>query len=195
MPSPAQCRIFSGRTANTEKEEAFFRDTKTDTKVTSNYQSVSLVSKLLCVLSLTSIASKRIMNSQLLQTFTKWYLLKSRKYLFSGSEHSHTSTNNFLNYCRTFGLMEELMVRKKEGVEFANVTPVHPTKTSVFVQQLRFSYNAVKAIQTYINDCWERWITSNSFKVPAYQIEVFKIIGDAYYLNYMILTLWNPISK
>ena len=35
--------------------------------------------------------------------------------------------------------------------------------------------------------CWEKWITSNSVKIPAYQIEVFKINGDTDYLNYMIL--------
>ena len=76
---------------------------------------------------------------------------------------------------------------KNEGAEFANVTPVQPSKTNIFVQQFHFRSNAVKAIQTYKRKCWEKWITSNSVKIPAYQIENFKINGDPDYLNYMIL--------
>ena len=38
-----QCRLFSGRNANTEKEEAFFTGIKIDTKLTSNYQPENLI--------------------------------------------------------------------------------------------------------------------------------------------------------
>ena len=38
-----QSRLFSGRSAYTEKEEAFFTGIKTDTKLTSNYQPENLI--------------------------------------------------------------------------------------------------------------------------------------------------------
>ena len=42
-----QYRIVSGRSANTEKEEAMFTSIKTDTKLTSNFHSDQLVSKII----------------------------------------------------------------------------------------------------------------------------------------------------
>ena len=38
-----QYRLFSGKSTNTEKEEAFFTGIKTDTKITSNYQPENLI--------------------------------------------------------------------------------------------------------------------------------------------------------
>ena len=46
--------------------------------------------------------------------------------------------------------------KKNEGVEFANVTPVQPSKTNVFLQQFHFRSNTVKAIQTYMCEFWEK---------------------------------------
>ena len=65
-----------------------------------------------------------------------------------------------------------------EGVEFADATPVQPSKTNVFVQQFHFRSNTVKAVQTYIQDCWEKCITLDCVKIPVFQIKTFKISGD-----------------
>ena len=37
-----------------------------------------------------------------------------------------------------------------EGVDFADVTPVQPSKTNTLVQQFHFRSNTVKTVQTYI---------------------------------------------
>ena len=42
-----QYRLFSGRSANTEKEEAFFTGIKTDTKLTLNYQPENLITNVI----------------------------------------------------------------------------------------------------------------------------------------------------
>ena len=57
------------------------------------------------------------------------------------------------------------------------MTPVQPSKTNAFVQQFHFRPNTVKIVQTYIQDCWGKCITSDSIKIPAYQIKTFKING------------------
>ena len=71
------------------------------------------------------------------------------------------------------------MVRKNEGVEFEDVTLVKASKTNAFVQQFHSRSNTVKTVQTYIQDCWRKCITSDSIKIPAYSIKAFKINGDS----------------
>ena len=58
------------------------------------------------------------------------------------------------------------------------MTPAQPSKTNTFVQQFHFRSNTVKTVQTYIQNCWGKCITSESIKKPANQIKTFKINGD-----------------
>ena len=65
-----QYRIVSGRSANTEKEEAMFTSIKTDTKLTSNFHSDQLVSNIIIRLQAREIlnngnASNKCKNSYL----------------------------------------------------------------------------------------------------------------------------------
>ena len=183
--APTQYRILSGRAANTEKEEAFFTDIKTDTKLTSNYHPENLV-------------TNAIVRAQARKSFSSsGKLLRKESYIHNYYTPLQKTQKNTLipfQWIRTFPHQYQQLLERlsdflldgenwwsetNEGVEFADVTPVQPSKTSAFVQQFHFRSNTVKTVQTYIQDCWGKCMTLESIKILAYQIKTFKITGDS----------------
>ena len=93
-----QYRLFSGRSANTEKEEAFYIGIKTDTKLTSNYQSENLITnaiiKRTIVNQVVHVEEKSFIND-IYRPITKQ--LKKNSYLFHGFDLFPMNTRSYLN--------------------------------------------------------------------------------------------------
>ena len=138
--APTQYRILSGRAANTEKE-ACFTGIKTDTKLTSNYHPENLV-------------TNAIVRAQAQKSFSSsGKLLRKESYIhnyYKPLQKTH-QYQHFLERLSDFLLDgENWWSETNEGVDFADVTPVQPSKTNTLVQQFHFRSNTVKTVQTYV---------------------------------------------
>ena len=154
--APTQYRILSGRAANTEKEEVFFTNITTDTKLTSNYHPENLV-------------TNAIVRAQARKSFSpSGKLLRKESYIHNYYKPLQKTQKNTLisfQWIRTFPHQYQHFLERlsdflldgenwwsetNEGVDFADVTPVQSSKTNTLVQQFHFRSNTVKTVQTYI---------------------------------------------
>ena len=104
-----QYRIVSGRSANTEKEEVMFTSIKTDTKLTSNFHSDQLVSKIIIRLKAREIlnngnAKNKYKNSYL-NAIYRPIKVTLRNSIIEWNENTATNTNAFGNNKMTFSLI------------------------------------------------------------------------------------------
>ena len=180
-----QYRILSGRSANTEKEEAFFTGIKTDTKLTSNYHPEGLITNAL----VRAQARERLNDSIGKTSQTESYLHN----LYDPIKKQHSNTIISFQWIRTYPHKYQKLLEKQSdfllegnlwwketdaGIEFLDINTFDETSHSTsLIQLFSFRSTSLKQVEEYLKSCWEK-CTSQREKIPAYQIKVFNDEGN-----------------
>ena len=96
-----QYRLFSGRSANTEKQGAFFTSIKTDTKLISNSQPENLITNAIIKAETRTVVNQVVHVKEIILLMTHTNQLKSslkiQLYLFHGFHLFPVNTRSYLN--------------------------------------------------------------------------------------------------
>ena len=174
--APIQFRIVSGRTANTEKEEAMFTSIKTDTKLTSNFHPEHLISNII----IRSQARKMLDGDTVCMKEQKSYLHDIYQPIKTSLSNSVISYGWIRKYFSEYqSLLEqqadfllETKVWWKEdegGIVFLDHSDA-PKESNLKPHHWR-SYS-IKDEKQYLSECWESCKLDMHNLIPAYKIKI-----------------------
>ena len=170
--APEQYRLFSGRTSNTEKEEATFKSVKMFTNLSSNHHAnnvlINALIRLQCRESLNNTQLKQ--ESRLTNLYSEIKKC-SKKTLFSFQwmEKYKRQYECFLKSIADYLVDEGTWWRETtEGVEFCDIGEA-PENTSMIVSHFRST--TIKQQFTHVSNCWAQAMMEKNTKISAQSIE------------------------
>ena len=190
-----QYRLFSGRSSNTEKEEAQFNALKTFTNLTSNHHPKNVIFN-----SIIHLQAKQVLNEgendyhEEDLTFLKLYqpikaTLSDSLIPFEWSEKHATCYQVLLQQISDYLLCDiKCWQETDDGVPFFDIN-----QPKLDVKLHHFRSSSVAGVCKYIQDCWEFCLKNCHSLIPAYKIRVYKKISEKYEtVKLQILSHFEP---
>ena len=174
--SPEQYRLFTGRSSNTEKEEAQFNAPKTFINLTSNHHPENVIFN-----SIIRLPAKQVLNKgkndyhEKDLTFLKLYqqikaVLSDSLIPFEWIEKYATCYQVLLQQISDYLLCDiKCWQERDDGVVFFDINQL-----ILDVKLHRFRSSSVAGICKCIQDCWELCLKNCHSLIPAYKIKVYK---------------------
>ena len=172
--APIQFRLFSGRTANTEKEEAMFTAMKRDTNNSSNFHPDNVMKNII----IRAQARNKIEHTS--RKSNQSYLYNLYSPIKLQLQNSLVSYHWIKRYPLEFQcllqrqadfLLEEHLwwTAGDDGVVFNDVTDF-PDNSSLSMHHFRS--RTIKDERDYLVNCWEECLKAMHQLIPAYKIKV-----------------------
>ena len=182
--SPEQYQLFSGRSSNTEKEEAQFNALKTFRNLTSNYHPANVVFN-----SIIRLQAKQVLNEgendyhEKDLTFLKLYqpikvTLSDNLVAFEwiGKHATSTCYQVLLQQISDYLLCDRKCWQETDdGVVFFDIN-----QPKLDVKFHHFRLSSVVGVCKYIQGCWELCLKNRHSLIPAYKIKVHKKSAEQY---------------
>ena len=170
--APEQYRLFSGRTSDTEKEEATFKSIKMFTNLSSNHHPNNVLINTLIRLRY----RESLHNTQLKQDSRSTNLYSEIKkclnetlFSFQWMGKYKRQYEYFLRSIADYLVDEGTWWRETtEGVEFCDIGEA-PENTSMIVSHFRST--TIKQQPTHVSNCWAQAMMEKNTKIPAQSIE------------------------
>ena len=183
--APEQYRIVSGRTSNTEKEEATFSHIKRDTNNASNHHADNVISNAIIrhqarkvlTLSDTEINNKESDLHKLYKNITP--KLNNTLISFKWIKEYPFEYQCLLERQADYLLEKNVWwTESNTGVEFRDKHA--PNDSKLFLHHYRSS--TVKDEITRVKECWDICLQNKHELIPAYKIKVYDITDTTYEL-------------
>ena len=168
-----QYRLFSGRTVNTEKEEATFSPIKTFTKLTSNHHPDNIISN-----AIIRMQAKELLKSEENET-TDSELAILYKPIFTSFTNSVISFDWIEQYSRNYQCLLESMAdylldecwwnETEYGIQFLDHERTPATSK---LQLHHFRSTNLKMEQNYVKFCWQKCLDNMHTLIPAFKINI-----------------------
>ena len=177
-----QYQVFSGRSANTEKEEATFNTLKTFTNLTSNHDPQNVIFNSLV----------RLQAKEILAAGENEY---DKNEIFSSSyqpiKSSFSNTLILLNWIKTYPSSYQVMSELLANLLIADKKCWKETKNGVLVFDLNIrgtdiklhhfrSSSIVGVSRMYLLDCWNKYGLNPNSLIPAHKIKIYNESTNKY---------------
>ena len=174
--SPEQYRLISGRSSNTEKEEAQFNALKTFTNLASNHHPENVIFN-----STIRLHAKEILNEgendydEKDLTFLKLYqpikvTLSDSLIPFEWIGKHATCYQVLLQQISDYLLCDiKCWQETDDGVVFIDIN-----QPRLDVKLHHFRSSSVVSFCKYMQDCWELCLKNYNYLIPAYKIKVYR---------------------
>ena len=170
-----QYQVFSGRSANTEKEEATFNTLKTFSILTSNHHPQNVIFNSLV----------RLQAKEILAAGENEY---DKNEIFSSSyqpiKSSFSNTLILLNWIKTYPSSYQVMSEQLVNFLIADKKCWEETKNGVLFFDLDIrgtdiklhhfrSSSIVSVSRRYLLDCWNKYVLNSDSLIPAHKIKIY----------------------
>ena len=170
--SALQYRIVSGRTANTEKEEATFNSLKTFTNITSNHHSDQVVTNaLIRTQAKEQLHQQPFKSSADEKNFKNLYLplkelLNDTIIPFAWMKKYFSDFQTLLQNISDYLLDKtKWWVEEEFGIRFLNISKCSNSK-----KVNHFRSSSIKAEEEFLKDCWQKCLDNKGKLIRAYKI-------------------------
>lgn len=174
--APLQYRVISGRSANTEKEEASFNPIKSVTKLTSNNHPDNIISNAMIRL---QAAEKINAGQYAIQSFCSSLIHKLYQPISRNLDNTIIPFHWIRNYSRDYQVLLQQQAdylldgkwwfESDEGVIFLDHRNI-PTDSNIKLHHFRSSN--LQQEESYLNYCWNHCLQKMNTLIPAYHIEL-----------------------
>ena len=171
--SAEQYRLFSGRTTNTEKEEAMFNPLKTYTKLTSNHQPDNVISNSIIRVQATNIINSGKENHNTNES----YLHQLYKPIKEKSENHLITFDWILKYPFQYQTMlmqmaDYLIDESKWWEETEDGVLFFDLKNQNQKRLTHFRSTTITENNQYVSDCWKQCLNIADQIIPACKIKI-----------------------
>ena len=177
-----QYRVFSGRSANTEKEEATFNTLKTFTNLTSNHHPQNVIFN-----SLVRLQAKEILaageneydrNKEIFST------------LYQPIKSSFSNTLILFNWIKTYPSFYQVMLEQVADFLIGDNKCWEETQHGVLFFDLdikdidikfhHFRSSSIVGVSKYLKDCWSKCLLNSNSLIPAQKIKIYNESTNKY---------------
>ena len=196
--APIQFRLFSGRTSNTEKEEATFSCLKRFTKNASNHHPDNVITNSFIrhqareILKDNEVNQNKKKESFISSIYNPIKIkLKNSIISFEWIKNYPYEYQALLERQADF-LLEDIWWRESDdGVEFHD-TDTHTIPTDLQLHHFR-SYT-IKDETEYLNQCWKECLINRNKLIPAQKIKIYDSSNSTFTVTYLkTLAYFHPI--
>ena len=191
--SGEQYRIFSGRTSNTEKEEAIFQTLKKFTNLTSNHHPENVIYNALIRTQAESILKQNANELTQDETvFTNLYQPieeKCKDFLvsFEWIITHYTAYQAFLEQIADFLILNKGCWKETNlGVVF-----LVNSQNNIGGKLHHFRSSSIKEVCTYVKNCWEKCLENAHVLIPAQKIKIYNTNDTTEIIKLSTLNYFN----